>query len=161
MPPQSIQSDSRGANQPAPITRPSTRGSTNIPTATGLGERTIKYRPIRATIHDSSISEPNAVATGAIGFFSAMLARKAVWTSQPSAIKPGRHVPADRAADDEPRQLGQQGQSIRPRETEDRQPIDHADTPGMPSPSSAFPPSSPDPIYCKQVRWENPDLDGW
>ena len=64
VPPQSSQSDSRGANQPATTTRPSTSGSTKIPTATGLGERNIRYSPIRATIHDSSISDSNGVVTG-------------------------------------------------------------------------------------------------
>ena len=78
----------RGANQPATITRPSTSGSTNIPTATGLGERTIRYSPIKATIHDSTMTDSNAVVTSTSGFLSARLARNAVWTSQPSAIKP-------------------------------------------------------------------------
>ena len=48
-----------GANQPAATTRPSTSGSTNTPTATGLGERTIRYRPISARIHDSTSSDSN------------------------------------------------------------------------------------------------------
>ena len=61
----SSQSDCRGANQPAMITRPSTSGSTNIPAATGLGERTIRYSPIKATIHESTMTDSNGVVTTA------------------------------------------------------------------------------------------------
>ncbi len=75
VPPQSSQSDCRDANSPAPTTNPSTSGSTNIPTATGRGERNVRYSPIRAMIQERSISEPNALATGAIGLLIARFAR--------------------------------------------------------------------------------------
>ena len=42
---------------PPTTTRASTSGSTNTPTATGLGDRTIRYSPISATIHDSTSSD--------------------------------------------------------------------------------------------------------
>ena len=148
-PPQWLQSACRGANGPRRPPGPAPAAARTRPTATGLGERTIRYSPISATIHDSTSSDSNAVVTG-------------TWCCDPGAGSPGRpsapaspaavsadgQVPARRAADHEPGQLARQRQAVRARETKDAQPLQHGadalrDAPPQPGLHSRRPAPNP------------------
>ena len=107
-PPQSSPSrPSRGARPPATTTRASTSGSTNSPTATGRGERTIRYRPISARIHDRTSSDSNTVVTGSRCARPRQVGQVGRLHEPAQRRQPDGQVPPRRAADHEPGQLAQ------------------------------------------------------
>ena len=70
------------------MTSATTSGKTNVPTATGRGDRTIRYSPIAAKIHDSTSSDSNGVVIGSCRALTARLARYNVCTTHPSPVSP-------------------------------------------------------------------------
>ena len=77
---------SRLAQSPATVTKASTTGSKNTPTAIDFGDFATRYRSTAARVHARTRSDSKTVDTGNSPSTYPSLARYAVWTTHPTEV---------------------------------------------------------------------------